>query len=236
MNFSPSLVKFKAQWCYCRKVKENGKKNQYPLAMFHWHEHCACYLEVLSWRKTTLGLIAQHPCVPLLSGSDEKLLSGEPLLLPHLMMHPCGVYQNLLTSVWIQGVWRGMPRVLRQFCWSTRYSSGWGPVALEAAEYHLRGAGNGGTRINQVEVNELSLQSTFSSSHCPLSTQRMLWENLRLFVRLSFTCHCHWCCWSFNSHCFPFFWSQEHFPSLPLFLVPLIWSHLIFPAPLRQPK
>lgn len=33
--------------------------------------------------------------------------------------------------VWIQGVWRGMPRVLRQFCWSTRDSSGWD-------QWHLR--------------------------------------------------------------------------------------------------
>lgn len=119
--------------------------------------------------------------------------------------------------LWIQGLWRGMPRVLRQFCWSTRDSSGWDPAALEAAEYHLRGAGNGGTRINQVEVIELSLQSTFSSSYCPLSTQRMLWENLRLFVRLSFTCHCRWCCWSFNSHCFSFFMFPRTFPTFASF-------------------
>lgn len=123
--------------------------------MLHWHEHCACYLEVLNWRKTGLGVIAQHQCVPLLSGSDEKLLSGEPLLLPYLLMHPCGVYQNLLTlacgskgcGVHAQSAKTVLPK--HQGLLRLR------PSETLEAEYHPRGVGNGGTRIRWRSLSSL---------------------------------------------------------------------------------
>lgn len=215
MNFSPSTVEFKKkkkQWCYCRKVKEHGKKKSisachvtltWTLCMLpggpklkedRSGSNCSTSMcpsalrlwwEVAQWRtsSSTLSSDASLWCLP------------EP-------SHTC---------MWIQGVWRCMPRVLKQFCRSTRDSSGWDPARhlrqqntiQEVLEMGVQGSGGGHWALSAVQS---SLPSELSEDALgepeafgpPVS-------HLSLLLMLNF---------QFSS--FFFFWSQEYLTSPPL--------------------
>lgn len=128
------------------------------------------------------------------------------------------------TRMWIQGVWRCMPRVLRQFCRSIRDSSGWDParhlrqqnIIREVLEMGVQGSGGGQWALSAVQQ---SLPSELSEdalgepeAFCPLVS------HLSLLLMLNF---------QFSSFFFFFLvpWTFPKFASFPCSL------HLIFPPP-----
>lgn len=189
--------------------------------MLQWHKHCACYLAVLSWRKTMLGLMAQHQCATLISGEPLFFLfssNASPWHLPE-PTHTCMHMGPHVYGCACPEFWDSSAKVP-----GTPQAENW--LHLEQQNMvGLGGAGNGGTRIGWRSVSPLcSSGSPEVTTSCALRGFQRTWH-------FPSTCHCHWCCFSIFP--IPLFLSQEHFPILPFFFVLLI---LYFSSPLCRPK